>query len=169
MKKSTLLFALPLLALACKTPSALDKKIGEMEHRAAIKNVLDTFSILADQKDVEKQLLLFTENATVESISNGQPGNVLRGRRQIGDAFSNFLGRFETVYHINGQQTVNLNDDRATAVSYCLVVLIGDENGKKIKTTLGVYYNDDFVRENGQWLIAKRQSNFAWQDKEEME
>src|SRR5688572_16698408 len=46
--------------------------------------------------------------------------------------------RNETVYHINGQQTVDLRGDAATGVSYCLVVLIGVENGKRIKNTSGV-------------------------------
>ena len=78
------------------------KRINEIEDKMAIKNLVDTFSILADVKGTQKQTLLFTENATVESIINGQHGAVLAGRKQIGDAFANFLGLFETVYHING-------------------------------------------------------------------
>jgi len=44
--------------------------------------------------------------------------------------------------------------------------LIGDENGKKMKTTIGVIYQDEFVRENNHWLIAKRKANFNWQEKQ---
>ena len=32
----------------------------------------------------------------------------------------------------------------------CLVVLIGKENGKTIRTTFGIYYDDDYVREQPQ-------------------
>lgn len=146
-----------------------DKQISsEMADRMAIKNSVDTFSILADQKETQKQTLLFTEDAIVESVSQGRPGTILKGRKQIGDAFAAFLALFDTVYHINGQQTVAINGDKAHGISYCLVTLIGNENGKKMKTTLGVYYNDDFVKKDNQWLISKRVSTFAWQDKTEL-
>jgi hypothetical protein len=71
-------------------------------------------------------------------------------------------------YHINGQQTVELRGNTATGVSYCLVVLIAVENGKRIKNNSGVYYNDEYVRRGNAWLIAKRVSHFTWRDREEM-
>lgn len=171
MKKITVLIVLSAIFITSKAQTMKDnnlvKRISEIEDRIAIKNVVDTFSILADTKDIQKQVLLFTENAIVESRVQGQPGSVLTGRRQIDDAFTAFLNNFETVYHINGQQTVAINGNTASAVSYCLVVLIGNENGKKMKTTMGVYYNDEFIKENKRWLIAKRTSNFAWRDRQE--
>lgn len=170
MKKIGFLFALLLTSLSLYAQkgndSNLSQRIQAIEDRMAIKNVVDTFSTLADQKETGRQTLLFTANAIVESISQGQRGAPLTGRKQIGDAFANFLNNFETVYHINGQQTVALNGDKASATSYCLVVLISAINGKRMKTTMGVFYNDDFVRENGRWLIAKRQSNFAWREQQ---
>ncbi len=86
-------------------------------------------------KDVQKQLLLFTEDATVESRSGGRVSS-LKGRKQIGDAFSAYLATFETVYHLNGQQTVDIRGDRATATAYCLVVLIAREKGSESRTHL---------------------------------
>lgn len=173
MKKSASAVALMLLSFSLQSQTmsndkTLEQRISLMEDKMALKELVDVFSNLADQKDVQSQLPLFTENATVESVVNGQPGPVLKGRKQIGDAFSSFLQLFETVYHINGQQTVNINGDQATGISYCTVTLIGDENGKKIKTSMGVYYNDEYVRENGKWLINKRKSTFAWRDKQEL-
>jgi hypothetical protein len=84
------------------------------------------------------------------------------------DAFGAFLKNFETVYHFNGQQTVTTNGDKATRVSYCMVILIGVEGGKKMKTSIGVYYQDEYVRENGRWLIAKRRSVFDWEERREL-
>ena len=173
MKKYLLILSLLLFyflpkAQTMKNDDNLKKRISEIEDRIAIKNLVDTFSVLADVKETQKQTLLFTENATVESIMNGQRGAALVGRKQIGDAFANFLSLFETVYHINGQQTVTLNGDKASGISYCAVTLIGVENGKKMKTSFGIYYNDEYVRQNNHWLIAKRTSTFAWQDKQEL-
>ena len=171
MKNLVLALALSLVFTSTKAqtmdkPKDLATRISEIEDRIALKELVGTFSILADVKDVQKQVLLFTEDARVESISNGQAGAVLQGRKQIGEAFSNFLNLFETVYHINGQQTLTLNSDKASGVSYCTVTLIGVENGKKMRTTMGVYYNDEYVRVNNRWLIAKRKSTFAWQDRQ---
>ena len=168
MKKSILFLALLPGFIAANAQTNLEKRIKSIEDRAAIKNLVDTFSVLADTKEVDKQVLLFTEDATVESISNGQAGNLLKGRKQIGDAFSGFLNLFETVYHINGQQTLTLDGDKATGVSYCLVVLIGKENGKKIKTTMGVHYNDEYVKQGNRWFIAKRKSFFDWRERNEL-
>jgi hypothetical protein len=63
---------------------------------------------------------------------------------------------------------VTISGDRATGVSYCMVTLIGLEGGKRMKTTIGVYYHDEYARENGRWLIAKRRSVFDWEDKREL-
>lgn len=172
MKKLLRILAiLPLcVAAQAQTPRDTDlgQRIRQLEDRAALKALVDTFSNLADQKDVQKQVLLFTEDATVESWSEGKPGTTYKGRKQLAEAFGKFLARFETVYHINGQQTVELHGDRATGVAYCQVTLIGTENGKRIKSTNGVYYNDEYVRRGDTWLIAKRRSYFTWRDREEM-
>ncbi|MFV7236034.1 nuclear transport factor 2 family protein [Flavobacterium sp. ZB4R12] len=170
MKKIVLALALVILCLSVNAQKMNNdnKKITVIEDRIAIKNLVDTFSVLADVKDVKTQLLLFTENAEVSSVTNGKPGGTLTGRKQIGEAFAGFLNLFDVVYHINGQQTVTLNGNKASGISYCQVVLIGTENNKKMKTTMGVIYHDDYVKENGHWLINKRQSNFTWTEKTEM-
>ena len=170
MKKIVIAFSLLIFCLSVKAQKMSDteKRISAIEDRIALKNLVDTFSVLADVKDVKTQLFLFTENAEVSSITNGKPGSTLNGRKQIGEAFAGFLNLFEVVYHINGQQTLTLNGDKASGISYCQVVLIGTENGKKIKTTMGVIYHDEYVKENGHWLINKRQSNFTWTEKTEM-
>ena len=142
--------------------------IQAIEDRMALKNLVDTFSTLADQKETQKQTLLFTEDALSETFVNGQVVSSLKGRKQIGETFGAFLDNFETVYHINAQQTVTLNGDKATGISYCLVTLIGTENGRKMKTTIGAYYTDEFVRQNSHWLIAHRKATFAWQEKQAM-
>ncbi len=120
MKKSSLVLALLLFYFLPKAQTVndnnLEKSISEIEDRIAIKNLVDTFSILADQKETQKQTLLFTEDASSATYINGQ----------------------------------------------------GTENGKKMKTSSGVYYHDDYILQNGHWLIAKRKATFAWQDKQEL-
>jgi hypothetical protein len=170
MKRVTILLTLSFFFFTSKAQKMNNTNnntaIQAIEDRIALKNLVDTFSTLADQKETEKQTLLFTEDALSETFINGQVVSSLKGRKQIGETFAAFLNNFETVYHINGQQTVTLNGDKATGISYCFVTLIGTENGKKMKTNIGAYYTDDFVRKDGHWLIAHRKATFAWQEKQ---
>ena len=97
------------------------------------------------------------------------PSSKLVGRQQLKEVFSGFLAGFTTVYHQNGQQTIEeLTENTAKATSYCHVILVGEQNGKTIKTTLYTIYKDEFVKQNGQWLIKHRTSNFIWREVQEV-
>jgi hypothetical protein len=146
----------------------LATRIAALEDRAAIKQLVDRFSVLADVKKTQEQTLLFTEDATVSTTSGGQVVSSLRGRQQLGEAFGRFLANFDIVYHANAQLDLTLNGDTASGVSYCLVTLIGMENGKRMKTSMLVIYNDTYVRQGGTWLIADRKSNFVTREQEEV-
>lgn len=139
----------------------LEQRVAAIEDKMAIKYVVDEFSNLADTKEIEKQVMLFTEDGEVVSISGGKPSTPLKGRKQLQQAFSAFLSNFHTVYHQNAQQTIDLQGDKAEATSYCRVILAGNQNGKESKTTLYTIYKDSFVKENGKWWIKHRTSNFV--------
>lgn len=146
----------------------MEQRVAAIEDKMAIKYVVDEFSNLADTKEIDKQVLLFTGDGEVASTSNGQT-NVLKGRQQLQQAFSGFLANFHTVYHQNGQQTIEeLSDNTAKATSYCRVILVGKQGDKEMKTTLYTIYKDEFVKENGKWLIRHRTSNFVHREVEEV-
>lgn len=172
MKKSLLLLSIltgfSLVATAQTRQQNLAQRIEVIEDKLAIKNVLDRFSALADTKEIDEQVLLFTEDGVVESFSKGMPSSKLVGRQQLKEVFSRFLAGFSTVYHQNGQQTIDLQGDKASATSYCTVILVGEQEGKTMKTTLYTIYQDEFVKFNGQWLIKYRTSNFVWREVEEV-
>lgn len=147
---------------------SIEKRLTAIEDRTAIKFLVDEFSNLADSKEIDKQVLLFTEDGIVESISKGQAPSLLKGREQLKNAFTSFLSNFHTVYHQNGQQNITLLDNKAEATSYCRVILVGLQNGKEMKTTLYTIYKDLFVKEQGKWLIQHRTSNFVFREVEEL-
>lgn len=146
----------------------IEQRLAAIEDKMAIKYVVDEFSNLADTKEIDKQVLLFTEDGIVESSSPGRPTSILKGREQLKQAFSAFLSNFHTVYHQNGQQTINLQGNTAEATSYCRVILVGKQNEKDQKTTLYTIYKDSFVKENGKWLIKHRTSNFVHREVDEV-
>lgn len=135
-----------------------------MEDKISLKELIDRISILGDSKDFHKQVQNFTENAIAQTFVEGKMILNLEGRETMANAFSVFLKDFENVYHFNGQHLFTLDGDQATGTSYCLIILIGNENGKKIKKTIGAIYNDSYIRVEGQWLVDKRVGNFIWQE-----
>jgi uncharacterized protein (TIGR02246 family) len=147
---------------------SIENRLNAIEDRIAIKAIVDEFSNLADTKELDKQVMLFTEDGIVETISKGQPPIVLKGREQMKQAFSKFLSNFHTVYHQNGQQTIQLDGSKAETVSYCRVILIGKQGDKEMKTTLYVMYKDSFVKIDGKWLIKHRISNFIHRETEDI-
>lgn len=140
----------------------------ELEDRLSLKELVDNVSILGDRKDFNAQVELFVEDALSETFAGGTSILKLEGRKNMAKAFDEFLKYFDTVYHFNGQHVVTLDGDKATGTCYCLITLIGDENGKKMKTTIGAVYQDDYVRKDSRWLIAKRVGTFEWQEKREV-
>ena len=130
---------------------------SHIEDTLALKKLVDTFSNLADVKDVKSQMDLFTDDAEVISKTATQTFHS-KGKKEIEKTFADYLSLFQIVYHLNGQQTVEIKGDNATGISYCFVTLIGD--GKKNQS--GVRYNDTYVKKNGKWLIKKRESNFMF-------
>lgn len=142
--------------------SAQDESLQELADRMALKNLVDTFSNLADTKEIDAQVLLFTENAEVTSYHGEEMSSVIKGREDLATQFKAFLDNFVTVYHINGQQTVDINGDKATGTAYCMVVLVSEEDGRRVTLTQGVRYDDEYVRQDGKWLIDKRTSHFEW-------
>lgn len=139
--------------------------IEELYDRTYIKELFDRVSVLGDKKDFHAQVQLFTENAVSESYAGGKQILKLEGRTEMEKGFKIFLSKIETVYHFNGQQIVDLDGDAAHGTCYCLITLIGNDGGQKTRTTIGAIYKDDYVRENSQWLIAKRRGIFDWQEK----
>jgi len=175
MKLHNIIPAMALAFIACQAPQrqennnnmqveTLAKDIQEIKDRMALKNVVDTFSNLADEKKITEQMELFTEDAEVSSIADGKINSTYVGKKAIGEAFAKYLALFHTVYHINGQQTVEINGDTAQGISYCQVVLIGNIEGKEMQRKAGVRYTDTYVKQNGKWLIKKRVSNFMYNE-----
>jgi hypothetical protein len=166
MKKTLILLAAAAaLAVSCNCNNDLQTRVSELENRQQLKNLVDTFSVLADVKDTDTQGLLFTEDGAMKTMQNGVEVFSIDGRENIVNACADYLAIFDTVYHLNGQQTVELIDaENATGVSYCYVVLIGKNQmtGKSERLTEGFRYHDTYTKKNGTWQISVRESEVLW-------
>ena len=137
--------------------------------KQALKELVDTFSNLADEKKVAEQMPLFTENAVVNTYIGGELVFAMTGRAEIENVFSTFLAPFHTVYHLNGQFTVtDLQADSAAAITYCQVHLVEEKDGKNLMHSHSVRYQDRYVKQDGKWLIAHRIANFMISETREL-
>ena len=69
--------------------------------KQALKELVDTFSNLADEKKVAEQMPLFTADAVVNTYIGGELVFAMTGRSEIEKVFSTFLAPFHTVYLYN--------------------------------------------------------------------
>ncbi|RGE49156.1 bile acid 7-alpha-dehydratase [Mannheimia granulomatis] len=135
--------------------------LQQIQDRLALKDLVDTFSNLADEKKVAEQMPLFTKDAIVNTYIGGKLVFEMAGVTQIEEVFTTFLTPFHSVYHLNGQHTVTFVDENnATAINYCAVKLVETKDGKEILHDHSVRYADTYVKQDGKWLIAKRIANF---------
>ena len=93
-----------------------ERRIRALEDQAALKRLVDMFSNLADNKKVHEQTFLFTDDAIVQTYFGETALPPLHGRTAIEESWTPILATFDTVYHMNGQFTAEIDGDTATAV-----------------------------------------------------
>ena len=139
--------------------------------KAELKDLVDTFSNLADVKDAAAQGELFLPDGKLE-FQHGFDGEIhnIVGREALVKAFAATIGPCKAVYHINGQHDVTLNDDctEAHGIAYCEATLVNDVDGKDIITTNYVRYDDDYRKMDGKWYIQRRRTTFLISEKREL-
>ena len=62
--------------------------------------------------------------------------------------------------HMNGQQVITVNGDRAENVHYCRAALLTTQNGKDVIVDNYIRYVDQLVKQDGVWRIAGRDQYF---------
>ncbi|HDL1113851.1 TPA: nuclear transport factor 2 family protein [Mannheimia haemolytica] len=143
--------------------------LQQIQDRLALKDLVDTFSNLADEKKVAEQMPLFTQDAVVNTSIGGKLVFEMHGVAEIEQVFTTFLTPFHSVYHLNGQHTVTfIDENNATAINYCAVKLVETKEGKEILHDHSVRYADTYVKQEGKWRIAKRIANFMISESREI-
>jgi hypothetical protein len=72
------------------------------------------------------------------------------------------LNQYLSTMHFNGQSTVQVDGDQATALTYCRAYhLKVPEGGQKLMIA-GIRCYDKMVKQNGEWLFAERKLKVCW-------
>jgi uncharacterized protein (TIGR02246 family) len=153
------LVAVPTLTLAAAAPPAgstgIEQRLQRVEDELAIRRVLVDYSATQDAHDYEGYAALFAKNG---EWVNGK--TVHKGREAILKMLVDLYGTpppgyvNSESYHITSNPQVDVHGDRATARSRHLLIMRGP-NGQPTPV-LGGRYEDEFIREDGQWKILRR-------------
>ena len=130
-----------------------------LEAKEAIREVIDGFANL--ECDVHAQMAFFTEDVQVTVYMGGKLAMDIKGRDELEKQFSAFTAGIKASHHMNGQQVITIDGDKAVDVHYCRAALVLEEDGRDIVSDNYIRYTDTLVRQDGQWRIAKREQHFV--------
>jgi len=146
---------MPAFALAQASGPTVEQRLRRVEDELAIQRVLVEYSARQDARDYAGYAALFAKNG---EWVNGK--NAYKGREAIHkmlvDLYGNPPPGFVNTdsYHIASNFQIDVNGDRATARSRHLLVLRGPK-GEPTPALAG-RYEDELIREEGQWKILRR-------------
>ncbi len=146
---------MPAFALAQTSGLTIEQRLRRVEDELAIQRVLVDYAARQDARDYVGYAALFAKNG---EWVNGK--NSYKGREAILKMLVDLYGTpppgyvNNDSYHISSNFQIDVNGDRATAHSRHLLVL----RGPKGEPTPGLAgrYEDELIREDGQWKILRR-------------
>lgn len=132
-------------------------RLQVLEDREAIREVLLAYGRALDRRDFEAFADLFAERRGEWVGGFGSA----RGRDAIFELMDKNIGHIPgglpgRSFHVFSNETIDVDGDRATAVTKWIFVAPDDENTPQWMF-LG-RYDDTFVRENGEWKFLRREA-----------
>lgn len=142
-------------ALAQNRGLTVEQRLQRVEDELAIRRVLVDYSATQDARDYAAYAALFARDG---EWVNGR--NVYKGRDAIQKMLVGLYGApppgyvNTESYHISSNPQVDVHGDRATARSRHLLMMRGPK-GEPTPMLAG-RYEDELIREDGQWKILRR-------------
>jgi hypothetical protein len=142
-----------------------DSRAGE--DTRAIRDLVDGWAHCADRRLPEQQADLFVPDGEIlvfnDDPATSDPVQHLRGRTEMVEAFA-VLEQYEATTHFNGQSTIDIDRDTASAESYCLAHHFSTEEGARQLMVMSIRYLDRFVRTDAGWRFSQRRLLIDWTD-----
>jgi len=150
-----MLLAMPITADAAPRKPTLEQRVQRMEDESAIRRILTEYGAYLDSRNFAAYAGLFAKDG--EWV--GGFGR-FKGPPAIQKMLFDNLGAPEpgwinkSSFHLLSNAIIEIDGDKALVTSKYLFVTKSDDN--KPAPLLAGRYVDEFVREGGQWRIAKR-------------
>ncbi|SOD15081.1 nuclear transport factor 2 family protein [Pedobacter xixiisoli] len=132
-----------------------------LKTREELRNLVDNYAYLGDEKKISQQMDLFTADLTYKVYMNEVLVADVSGRADMERDFNLHSSQVKTYFTLNGQHTVQLAGDSASGVSFTQIKMIREAEGKDLISDYSVKYDDTYVFQNGKWLIKDRVAHFV--------
>jgi uncharacterized protein (TIGR02246 family) len=151
-----ILAAMALVVAAAQSGKpTVEQRLQRVEDELAIRRVLVDYSATQDARDYAAYAALFAKEG---EWVNGK--TVHKGREAIHKMLVDLYGPpppgfvNNESYHISSNAQIDLDGDRAKVRSRHLLIMRGPK-GEPVPALAG-RYEDEFIREDGQWKILRR-------------
>jgi len=136
--------------------AALAARVQVLEDREAIRALILAYGQAHDHRDYKMFASLFAQNGEwIGGLGSAKGPDAIFALmdKSIGH---NPLPEGSGTFHVLTNDQIVINGDRASSVTKWLYITAADDHSPK-PTYLG-HYDDQFIRENGEWKFLRRQS-----------
>ncbi|TDX87062.1 nuclear transport factor 2 family protein [Epilithonimonas xixisoli] len=131
-----------------------------LKTKEALRNLIDDYASLGDEKKISEQMDLFTSDLTYKVFMEGNLVADVSGREKMERDFNLHSSQVKTYFTLNGQHFVTINEGTATGISFSQIKMIRKADGKDILTDYSVKYEDFYIHQNEKWFIKDRIAHF---------
>jgi hypothetical protein len=142
----------------------IEQKLQQLEDRIAIRELIDQYAFCADTRDAQGQMAIFAEDTNFEVYMDEklpEPTQVVKGRKNLFPVFDD-LNQYLSTMHFNGQSRIKVNENRATATTYCRAYHLKVPDGVQKLMIAGIRYFDILIKQDDKWLFAEQKLKVCW-------
>lgn len=125
-----------------------------------LRNLIDDYAYLGDEKKIAEQLDLFTPDLTYKVFMGGALVADVSGRENMERDFNLHSSQVKTYFTLNGQHAVKISNNIATGVSFTQIKMIREVEGKDVISDYSVKYEDKYINQEERWFIKERVAHF---------
>jgi len=129
---------------------------GDAADRRALREVVDRYAKIPDDRNYALVDEIFTEDATLLG-----PGFELTGRESIRRGMR-AIEQYTATLHAMHQHLVEIDGDEATGETWCVANHLYEKDGEPRKLDWGIRYRDRYRRVQGTWQVARRELVLVW-------
>ena len=138
--------------------------MSDAEDRQALAELVAAYARGCDRRRPEEVASLYTPDGGFAIVDAGVEPMEISGHDRMVAGFSR-LSRYEHTFHLLGQQTVDLDGDRATGECYCLAdhVEVADDGSRSVMI-MHIRYQDRYARTADGWKFEHRTLMVDWRE-----
>lgn len=131
-----------------------------LQAKEDLRQLVDDYASLGDEKKIAQVMALFTPDAVYSVYMGGVQVASTAGTETLEKEFSGHAAQVKTYFTLNGQHMVKVDGDTAAGVSFTQIKMARTSEGLDVVTDYSVRYDDQYVRQDGNWLIKERTAHF---------